>query len=203
MKTVGLTGGIACGKSTVAGLLRAGGVPVVDADQVARDVVAPGSEGLAEVVARFGPTVLGPEGGLDRAAMRAIVSADPAARKALEAITHPRIGAGIMGWLQAQAEAGTPVAAVEAALMVETGSYRLYDHLLVVACSPDVQLARLMARDGMDEAAARRWLGAQLPVAEKVALADAVVQNDGAAEEIPAALGRAWQALGLPPLAQS
>jgi dephospho-CoA kinase len=198
VKTVGLTGGIACGKSTVARLLRARGVPVVDADQVARDVVAPGSEGLAEVLERFGRAVLQPDGGLDRAALRAIVSADPAARRDLEAITHPRIGLGILGWLQDQAQAGVPVAAVEAALMVETGSHGRYDQLLVVACSPDIQLARLMARDELTEAAARQWLGAQLPVIDKVALAHAVVWNDGAPEALPAALDTAWASLDIP-----
>lgn len=197
MRTVGLTGGIACGKSSVAALLRERGVPVVDADQVARQVVAPDSEGLAEVVARFGVGILLPDGGLDRAGLRRIVSEDPQARRDLEAITHPRIGAGVIGWLQEQATAGAPVAVVEAALMVETGSYRHYDHLLVVACSPDVQLSRLMARDGMDEPAARRWLGAQLPVADKVALADAVIHNDGAPADLPDALDAAWSALGL------
>lgn len=197
MRTVGLTGGIACGKSTVAALLRARGVPVVDADQVARQVVAPGSAGLAEIVARFGRGVLRTDGTLDRAALRGIVSADPAARMDLEAITHPRIGLGILGWLQDQAQAGTPVAAVEAALMVETGSHDRYEQLLVVACSPDVQLERLMTRDDITEPAARQWLAAQLPVSEKVAVADAVVWNDGAPEALPAALEAAWRSLGL------
>ncbi len=195
MKTVGLTGGIACGKSTVAALLRARGLPVVDADRVARDVVAPGSDGLAAVVARFGPDVLLPGGGLDRPKLRGIVSADPAARADLEAITHPRIRDGVVGWLGAQAAAGAPIAVVEAALMVETGSWRLYDALLVVACRPDTQLARAMARDGMTEAAARQWLAAQLPVGDKVAVATATLWNDGAEADLPAALDRAWAAV--------
>ena len=197
MKTVGLTGGIACGKSTVAGLLRARGVPVVDADQVARDVVAPGSGGLAEIIERFGPGVLHPDGSLDRPVLRRVVSADPAARLDLEAITHPRIGLGIQGWLQERAADGVAVAAVEAALMVETGSHERYDQLLVVACSPDVQLQRLMARDALSEAAARQWLGAQLPVSDKVALADADVWNDGPAAALPVALDSAWASMAL------
>lgn len=195
MKTIGLTGGIACGKSTVAALLRERGVAVVDADQVSRDVVAPGSDGLAAVVARFGDGVLLPDGALDRAQLRAIVSADPEARRALEAITHPRIREGVMGWLMAQAQGGAPVAVVEAALLVETGGYKLYNALLVVACQPETQLSRLMARDGMDEAAARQWLAAQLPVAEKVAVADAVIWNDGAVGDLPAAVDAAWAEL--------
>lgn len=200
MRTVGLTGGIACGKSTVAEILRGRGVPVLDADQVARAVVQPGSPALAEIVARFGAAVLRPDGALDRAALRRIVAVDAAARQDLEAMTHPRIGAGIQSWLAGQAEAGTPVAAVEAALMVETGSHARYDRLLVVACSPPVQLERLMARDHLDEAAARRWLAAQLPVTEKVSLADAVVWNEGAPASLPSAVDAAWRALGLEPI---
>ncbi|MEC8422656.1 MAG: dephospho-CoA kinase [Myxococcota bacterium] len=196
MKTVGLTGGIACGKSTVAGLIRRHGTPVIDADVIARDIVAPGTDGLAAVVSRFGDAVLLADGSLHRSLLREIVAADGNARRDLERITHPRIGAAILGWLDAQAQAGTPVAAVEAALMVETGTHTRYDHLLVVACSPGVQLARLMARDGMSELAAARWLGAQLPVETKVELADAVIWNDGPIEALPAAVHAAWAALG-------
>ena len=133
MITVGLTGGIASGKSSAARLLRAWGVPVVDADQVARDVVAPGEPALAGIVARFGAHILQPDGSLDRAALRGIVTADAAERRALEQITHPRIAAAISDWLWDRAAEGEPVAVVEAALMVETGSFRRYDLLLVVA----------------------------------------------------------------------
>jgi dephospho-CoA kinase len=203
MRTVGLTGGIACGKSAVASLLRSRGVPVVDADQVARQVVAPGSDGLAAVVARFGTAVLQPDGGLDRAALRGIVSADADARKDLEGITHPRIFTGIRQWLDTQAEQDHPVAVVEAALMVETGSWRLYDALLVVACQPGTQLARLMARDGMAEADARRWLATQIPVAEKATYGTAVIWNDvpfrdGDRSALEAALDAAWVTVGPP-----
>lgn len=191
MKTIGLTGGIACGKSTVAALLRARGVPVIDADQVSREVVAPPSPALDEIAARFGPEVIRADGTLDRKALGAKVVGDPAARRDLEAITHPRIRAAIDAALARLAAEGHPMAAVEAALMVETGSYRIYDALLVVSASPEVQLRRLMSREGLDEAAARAWLATQLPLSEKEKVATAVIINDGDPDALPAALDAA------------
>ncbi len=179
MISVGLTGGIATGKSTVARLLRARGIPVVDADQLAREVVAPGSEGLAEVVARFGTGVLTAEGTLDRPALRAIVLEDANARAELEAITHPRIRHATVEWMAAQSAAGAPVAVVEAALLVETGGYRFYDRLIVVTCAPHRQKQRLMLRNQITSAEAERWLAAQLPLAQKEAVATDLIRNDG------------------------
>ncbi len=192
MKTLGLTGGIASGKSTVARLLSQGGIPVVDADQVARDVVAPGSDGLAEVVARFGAHLLHPDGSLDRKALGALVVEDPSARQSLEAITHPRIFHGITDALDRLEREGHPVAAVEAALMIETGSFRMYDTVVVVAASTGVQRARLIAREGMDGETADKWLSAQLPVEDKIAHADVVLWNDGSLAELEAATAAAW-----------
>ncbi len=177
---VGLTGGIACGKSTVAAIFVELGVPVVDADQIAREVVAPGSEGLAEVVREFGADVLGPDGALDRKALGAIVFADEARRRRLESITHPRIAARSMerfGELAASADAAYGI--YEAALLVENGSHRMFAALVVVAATPAAQLARLIARDGLDEGAARARIAAQLPIEQKRALADHVIDNDG------------------------
>lgn len=189
MRTFGLTGGIGSGKSTVARLLRERhGVPVVDADDVARAVVAPGSEGLAAVVAAFGPTVLAPDGSLDRAAMRARIVQDPDARRTLEGITHPRIAAEVVARLGALREQGCPLAAVEAALMVETGSWRAYDALVVVSARPQTQVRRVMARDGSSEQGAQRLVALQLPLADKVALADFVVSNDGDLDELERAV---------------
>ncbi|MFZ5477235.1 MAG: dephospho-CoA kinase [Myxococcota bacterium] len=188
MITVGLTGGIACGKSTVARMLRERGVPVLDLDRVAREVVAPGEPALDEIAARWPDVVK--EGVLDRKALGAVVVADPEARRVLEGITHPRIWARTEAWLAAQ---DAPVVAVEAALMVETGSWRRYDRLLVVSCSPDVQRARLMAREGYDAATADRWLAAQMPMAEKERVAHAVVRNDGTEEALRTALDEAWR----------
>lgn len=192
MRTIGLTGGIACGKSTVAAVLRARGVPVLDADQVSRDVTAPGQPALAEIVARFGPDVLRPDGALDRKALGSRVVGDPEARAALEAITHPRIRAAIADGLALLRDQGHPVAVVEAALLVETGSYRLYDALLVVRARPETQVRRLMAREGISEQQATAWLAAQVPVEEKAKLATAVIDNDGDRDALQAEVDRAW-----------
>lgn len=192
MKVVGLTGGVACGKSTVARHLAASGVPVIDADVVAREVVAPGTDGLAAIVARFGPSVIGPDGALDRRGLRGVIAADPDARRALEAITHPRIAARIAERLAVLA---APFAIVEAALMVETGSWRRYDAVIVVSSPPDVQLARLMSRDDVDEAAARALIATQLPLAEKERVATAVIVNDGDEDTLRARTDAAWRAV--------
>ena len=190
MRTVGLTGGIACGKSTVADLLRARGVAVLDLDRVARDVVAPDQPALAEIAARWPDVVV--NGALDRKALGALVVADPETKRALEAITHPRIWERMERWLAEREQAGAPVAVVEAALMVETGSYTRYDKLLVVSCAPEVQRARLAAREGYDAATIERWLAAQKPLAAKEAVEDVVVQNNTSLAALVAELDEAW-----------
>lgn len=193
MKTVGLTGGISTGKSTVAQLLRDAGVPVIDADAVSRWVVEPGEPALQAIVDRFGPRVLTTTGALDRPALRAIVLADTAARRDLEAITHPAIWAAIDRWLREQAHAGATVAVVEAALMVETGSWRRHDALLVVSSAPSLQKARLMARNRIDSDEADRWLAAQLPLAEKEAVATVVIFNNSDEDALRLAVQDAWE----------
>jgi dephospho-CoA kinase len=196
MKTIGLTGGIATGKSTVARILReALDVPVIDADQVAREIVAPGQPALAEIVTRFGQGVLLADGQLNRRALGAVVMADPEARQALDGITHPRIREAIQRQLRQLAEGGAPAAAVEAALLVETGAYRLYDALLVVSCSPQTQLQRLMSRERMSEEEARLWVQSQLPLAEKERLGTVVIHNDGDDASLRAAVRSAWATL--------
>lgn len=191
MRTVGLTGGIACGKSTVADLLRARGVPVLDLDRVARDVVAPGEPALAEIAARWPSVVV--DGGLDRKALGALVVSDPDVKRALEGITHPRIWERMERWLAEREREGAQVAVVEAALMVETGSFRRYDKLLVVSCPPEVQRARLAAREGYDAATVERWLAAQMPLAAKEAVADVVIHNDTSADVLAARTDAAWR----------
>ena len=193
MKSVGLTGGIACGKSTVAAILRTRGVPVIDADVIARDVVADGTEGLALVTARF-PTVAR-SGGIDRKALRDLVSRSEEARRDLEGILHPLIGAQIVRMLADLARGGAPLAFVEAALMIETGSYRRYDAVVVVTASPDVQLRRLMARDGMREEDARRFIATQMPLEEKRKVATYVIENDGTQEALASEVDRMLEAL--------
>lgn len=182
MHLFGLTGGIASGKSTVAARFRARGLPVIDADLLARQVVAPGTDGLHAVVAAFGPDVLRPDGTLDRQALGRRVFADETARRTLEAITHPRISALAFAQAEQIAKQGQPLACYEAALIVENGAADAFRPLVVVACPPDVQVARLQARgSSLEDALAR--VRAQKPLADKVAAADYVVDTTGTLEE--------------------
>ncbi|MFM7396065.1 MAG: dephospho-CoA kinase [Gammaproteobacteria bacterium] len=176
MFRVGLTGGIASGKSRVAEYFAALGVPVIDSDVIGREVVAPGSEGLAAIVARFGPGVLDAEGQLDRRALRSIVFADPLARSDLEAITHPKIRARMQTLNQ---ESQGPYVINAIPLLAETGGRRDLDRVLVVDCPESVQVARVMARDQVDEAAARAVLAAQSSRTARLAIADDIIVNDG------------------------
>lgn len=177
---VGVTGGIATGKSTVSALLRALGCVIIDADVLAREVVAAGEPAHAEIVAEFGPGVLQADGTLDRKALGAVVFADPARRARLEAITHPPIRerfARRLGELAEQRFEGVVV--LDAALMIESGNYRNMDRLVVVVTDEATQRARLRARDGIGEEEACRKVASQMPVAEKAKLADYVIDNSG------------------------
>lgn len=181
---IGLTGGVASGKSAVEARFRALGVAVADADAAARDALAAGSEGLAEVVAMFGPTVLGPDGGLDRAAMRRRVFADPEARQRLEAIVHPRVRRALE---EACRTASGAYAIASIPLLAEGGGRTAYPWLgrvLVVDVPEEMQLARLLRRDGIDEALARAMIEAQATRAQRLAIADDVIVNDGPLEAL-------------------
>ncbi len=192
---VGLTGGIACGKSTVARAFAELGVPVIDADELARLVVAPGTEGLSEVVAEFGKDVLLPNGTLDREKVGAIVFNDDNARRRLNTITHPRIAAaGAKRIAELQSNPG-PFILYEAALLVESGSYRLFDGLIVVSSKPQVQLARLVERDGLSEEQAQARIRSQLPLADKEAVADYVIHNNDTLEAVTQQVQELYQAL--------
>lgn len=181
MHVVGLTGGIGSGKSALAAELRSLGVPVVDADAIARDCLAPGTSGLDAVVGRFGREVLAADGTLDRAALAAIVFADASARHDLEAITHPCIRAGIEAALATLAARTDPpvLAVVEHPLLVETGAHERVDSVVVVEAPLAVRIARLVAQRGMSEADARGRIAAQVDDATRRACADHVVNNDG------------------------
>lgn len=186
LKVFGLTGGIGSGKSTVATLLRDRGVPVVDADELAREAVAPGSAGLAEVLAVFGPELLGPDGALDRKRLAALVFADNSARKRLNAITHPivrRLSQDRFAGLDAQ---GETLAAYDVPLLFEVGLDAVLRPVVLVAASEKTQLERVTARDGLSEADVRARIAAQLPLAEKRARADHVLENDGTRAELAA-----------------
>ena len=175
---VGLTGGVASGKSSVERMFQARGVAVADADRAARAAVAPGSDGLAEVVAAFGAGVLAADGGLDRAAMRRKVFADAGARATLEAIVHPRVRM----LLRAECEAAPGAYAIAAIpLLAEGGgrdAYPWLDRVLVVDAPEAAQLQRLLLRDGIDEALARRMIAVQATRAQRLAIADDVLVND-------------------------
>ncbi len=171
---VGLTGGIASGKTAVADLFAALGVPVLDTDQIARDVVAPGSVGLARVVERFGAGVLDESGALDRAALRARVFADQNDRRDLEGILHPLV---IETLSHRAAAAGGPYQIHVVPLLVETGLTERMDRVLVVDCDPAVQLERLLRRDGGDRGQAERILAAQASREQRLAAAHDVIAN--------------------------
>ena len=179
---VGLTGGIATGKSRVADLLEAAGVPVIRADDVGHAVLAEDPVVQAILVARYGDGILGEDRGPDRAALAEIVFRDPAERRFLEDLLHPLIRAECMRRLAVQEAAGAAIVVVEAALIVEAGWGDVFHRLVVVTCPSDVQCARLMGRDSVDAATAQRRIAAQLPLAEKEDAADHLVVNDSSAE---------------------
>lgn len=174
MLKVGITGSIAVGKSYVCEVLRELGCPVLDADVTAREVVAPGTDGLAEVVRVFGDRVLTAEGALDRRAMAEIVFADEAKRNLLTSIVHPLVIDKQNAWLDRQTGA---IAFVDAALMIESGGYRRFDKIVVVWCEADIQLRRLMARDALDESTAKQRIAAQMPQDEKKRHADHLIDT--------------------------
>ena len=177
MLRVALTGGIGTGKSYCLERFAARGVPVIDADLLARDAVAPGTPGLAAVAARFGPGVLAADGTLDRPALGRLVFGDTKARAALEAIIHPEVYRHIRAWL-ANLQAGTRLAIADIPLVFETGHNHDFDAVVVAACDPDEQIRRVMARDNLTDAAARARLAAQWPIAEKVKRANRVIWTD-------------------------
>jgi len=181
---VGLTGGIASGKSVAARVLAGLGVGIVDADKVAREVVEKGSDGLQAIVAAFGSDVLTADGALDREKVAARVFRDPEARKTLQAITHPRIALRSAEHLAALAATDSPYVIYDAPLLVEVGAHRGLDALIVIAADRETQIARAVARDGMARDEAERRIAAQLPLADKVAVADYVVNNDSSLEAL-------------------
>jgi dephospho-CoA kinase len=182
MVRLALTGGIATGKSGVLRLLQARAIPTTDSDVLAREVVAPGTAGLRAVVDRFGPGVLDQDGALNRRALAATVFANSKARSDLEAIVHPAVYSGIRRWL-ASLSPETPLAVADIPLLFETGHEGDFDRVLVVACPPEEQLRRVMARDRASEAEARARLAAQWPIADKAARADDVIWTMGTHEE--------------------
>lgn len=185
--TVGLTGGIASGKSLAAAAFGALGAPVLNADLVAREVVAPGTEGLEQIRERFGAAFITAAGELDRRRMREHVFGDPDARRALEQITHPAIRRRLTEWRDAQS---APYCILDVPILVESGMDALVDRILVVDAAPEVQVERLVARDGITAALARQMLAAQASRGERLASAHDVITNEGPVAAVTAAVGR-------------
>ena len=196
MLLVGLTGGIGAGKSAVAARLAELGAIVIDSDRLAREVVAPGTEGLAEVVEAFGEGVFAPDGSLDRPAVARLVFGDDAARRRLEAIVHPRVRARA-----AEIAAAAPSDAVvvnDVPLLVEAGLAAGFDLVIVVLADASTRVARLARDRGMAEAEARARIAAQATDDQRRAVADVVLHNDGTPDELREAVDRAWREEILP-----
>lgn len=184
MLTVGLTGSIAVGKSHVCRVLSEAGLHVLDADQTAREVVAAGTDGLAEIVRNFGDDVLQQDGELDRKKLGAIIFGDPKKRELLNSIVHPRVISAQNDWIE-KLDKSDPngIAVIDAALMIESGGYKRFPEIIVVWCEPEIQLERLMRRDHLSEGEAKQRIAAQMPQEEKMRFADHLIDTSGSLEE--------------------
>lgn len=192
MKCIALTGGIATGKSTISALLRQAGIPVIDADQLARQVVAPGSDGLKCVVAKFGQEFVAPNGSLDRQKMSRLIFSDVQARGQLEEIVHPKIATLLLEQLGRLATKGHAWAVYEAPLIFEKNLQENFFATLLVTCSAKTQQQRLMQRDTIDAETAAQRIKSQLTEREKRKLATAVLPTDGELDQLPQQLTRIW-----------
>lgn len=190
MKVIGLTGGIASGKTTVAAMLAAHGGAIIDADVAAREVVEPGEPALAEIAQAFGPEVIGPDGRLNRPALAGIIFNDEAARQTLNSIVHPRVRARMFGQLEALRRLPEPprFAVLVVPLLLESGHDWGIDQIWVVSVPEEVQLERLMLRDQLAHEAAQARIRSQMPLAEKLKHADRVIENIGDPAEVEKAV---------------
>lgn len=180
---IGLTGGIATGKTTVSQYLIQRGLPVIDADQVAREVVEPGTSGLRQITATFGATIIMPSGELDRSALGKLVFSSPVQRHRLDEIMQPLIRERIEQCLREYRRRRVPLVVLDAPLLIEQHYQNLCDYLMVVVTDPQAQLARLMKRNHLTEEQARQRIASQLPLKEKIAQADVVINNNGLLEK--------------------
>lgn len=195
LRVFGLTGGIGSGKSRVAARLRARGLPVVDADQLAREAVAHGSAALRQIAEQFGPSVLNANGDLDRAALGERVFSNPEARRALDAIVHPGVRVLAAERFKAIEAEGEPLACYEVPLLYEVGLERLYRPVVVVDAPLELRRARLRARDGLDDRQIAARIAAQTPLEDKVRRADYVIDNSGSLNELETRTDAAFEAL--------
>ncbi|GLH64670.1 dephospho-CoA kinase [Parageobacillus sp. G301] len=196
--TIGLTGGIASGKSTVTKMLRGLGIPVIDADQVARDVVKVGEEAYEQIIKTFGQDILQENGEIDRAKLGAIVFYNEQERKKLNAIVHPAVRRRMLAEKEAYVQKGAKTIVLDIPLLFESELTHLIDKIIVVYVDNDIQLERLMKRNGFSEEEALARIRSQMPLHEKVKKADAVINNNGTIEETKQQLLRIlkeWNAL--------
>ena len=184
MKLVGLTGGIASGKSTVAEILKRQGAAIINADVLAREVVEPGHQAWTEIVNTFGTAVLQPDRALDRQKLRAIIFDDPAARKKIESIIHPQVRALAEQRIREHAAAGYAVIVYEVPLLFEGNLQEWLRPVILVACDVDTQRNRLQSRDNLSAAQAQKHIDAQMSLEEKRRLADYVIENNGSLEDL-------------------
>lgn len=192
IRTIGLTGGIATGKSSVARFFQSKGAMVIDADQLSRDAVEPGSPGLAMVVAAFGKGVLAADGRLDRKRLGEFVFSDSARRKQLEGILHPEIKRRAEERIASAAAAGCRVVFYMAPLLIEAGVTDRVDEVWVVTVRPELQLERLMLRDGISREQAQRMVDSQMPLADKEKQGRVVIDNSGTPQETGSRLAKIW-----------
>lgn len=199
VRRIALTGGIATGKSSVRAALEKLGVPTIDSDTLAREVVAAGTPGFTEVVQQFGRSVVAPSGELDRQRLAGIIFADPESRRTLEAIIHPRVREATDVWFASLDPVRHPFAVADIPLLYEVEREKDFDVVIVTAVDPATQVRRVVKRDGVSEVEAQKRLTAQLPIAEKVRRADYVIRTDGSVADtdkqvrrIVAALSARW-----------
>lgn len=193
MVIIGLTGGIASGKSAVSGMLRELGASVVDADAIVHELQGPGTAVSAAIAREFGPEALRPDGSVDRAALGRVVFGDPARRKVLESIVHPAVRESMWAEVDRVRERGEPAVVLDIPLLIESGLYRTVDRIWLVYVDRVTQLARLVARDGSTEDQARQRIAAQMPLDDKRAYAQLIIDNQGSLESTRTQVARAWQ----------
>ena len=182
MLTVGLTGGIACGKSQTLKEFNKLGVYTVDADEIAHQVILPGQPAYDQIVSTFGSDILAPDQSIDRTKLGKLIFSDQESREKLNRIVHPFVFQEenrLISKFKSEKHPGSSVIMVDAALMIETGSYRRYDSVIVVHCRPEIQLGRLMSRDGFSKEEALRRIGSQMPLEEKIKHARYVIDSSG------------------------
>lgn len=195
MKVLGLTGGIATGKSTVASMLEELGAKIVDADELAREILEPGQEAWREIIAAFGSEILRGDKTIDRARLRRIIFGDKSARARLESITHSRIRNLAQQRIQQLAADGAEVIVYEAPLLFENRVHHWLRPVILVACDLDIQRQRLQERDGLNKREIEQHLNAQMSLEEKRQLADLVIENNGDLEELRRQVQKAWEKL--------